>query len=71
VAESVGLVFGTRVPGGDLAGLPELVVGGLREADARELLDSMLAGPIDARARDQIVAETRGNPLAILELPRD
>jgi len=71
VAESVGLVFGTRVPGGDLAGLPELVVGGLREADARELLDSILAGPIDARARDQIVAETRGNPLAILELPRD
>jgi hypothetical protein len=70
VAESVGLVFGTRVPGGDLAGLPELVVEGLREADARELLDAVLAGPIDARVRDRIIAETRGNPLAILELPR-
>ncbi len=69
-AESVGLVFATRVPGGDLAGLPELVVGGLRYDDARALLDSVLAGPIDARVRDQIVAETRGNPLALLELPR-
>ena len=69
-AESVGLVFATRDPGGDLAGLPELVVAGLREADARALLDAVLTGPIDARVRDQIVAETRGNPLALLELPR-
>ena len=69
-AESVGLVFAARVPSGDLAGLPELVVRGLREADARALLDSVLTGPIDARVRDQIVAETRGNPLALLELPR-
>ena len=70
-AESVGLVFAARVAEPPtLAGLPELVVGGLREADARALLDSALAGPIDARVRDQIVAETRGNPLALLELPR-
>jgi DNA-binding CsgD family transcriptional regulator len=69
-AESVGLVFGTRAPGGDLAGLPELVVGGLGQDDARALLDSVLAGPLDERVRDQIVAETRGNPLALLELPR-
>ncbi len=69
-AESVGLVFAARVPGGDLAGLPELVVRGLREADARALLDSALTGPIDERVRDQIVAETRGNPLALLELPQ-
>src|SRR5262249_55238649 len=53
-----------------LAGLPELEVGGLSEGDARALLDSALAGPIDARVRDQIVAETQGNPLALLELPR-
>jgi DNA-binding CsgD family transcriptional regulator len=46
------------------------VVGGLREDDARALLDSALAGPLDARVRDLIVAETRGNPLALLELPR-
>ena len=69
-AESVGLVLATRAAGGDLAGLPELEVGGLGEADARALLEAALPGPIDARVRDQIVAETRGNPLALLELPR-
>jgi DNA-binding CsgD family transcriptional regulator len=69
-AESVGLVFAARVPGGELAGLPELVVAGLREADARALLDSVLTGPLDERVRDRIVAETRGNPLALVELVR-
>jgi DNA-binding CsgD family transcriptional regulator len=69
-AEPVGLVFATRVPGQELAGLPELVVEGLPEADARALLDSALTGSLDARVRDLIVAETRGNPLALLELPR-
>ena len=68
--ESVGLVFGARIPTGDLAGLPELVVEGLREDDARALLDSALTGPLDARVRDQIIAEAHGNPLALLELPR-
>src|SRR5215217_2958901 len=70
VAESVDLVFAARVPGGELAGLPELVIEGLGEADARELLDATLTGPLDARVRDRIVAEARGNPLALLELPR-
>jgi DNA-binding CsgD family transcriptional regulator/tetratricopeptide (TPR) repeat protein len=70
VAESVGLVFGARVTSAELAGLPELVVGGLREEDARSLLNSVLTGPLNERVRDQIVAETGGNPLAILELPR-
>jgi DNA-binding CsgD family transcriptional regulator len=69
-AEPVGLVFAARVPGGDLAGLPELPVAGLSEEDARTLLDSALTGSLDARVRDLIVAETRGNPLALLELPR-
>jgi len=69
-AESVGLVFGARVPTGDLAGLPELVIGGLRESDARALLDSALTGPLDARVRDRVIAEAHGNPLALLELPR-
>ncbi|MGO8893475.1 MAG: ATP-binding protein [Streptosporangiaceae bacterium] len=69
-ADPVGLVFAARVPGEELAGLPELVVEGLGESDARALLDSALAGPLDARVRDQIVAETQGNPLALLELPR-
>jgi predicted ATPase len=61
-AESIGLVFAEREPGGDLVALPELAVEGLQEADARALLDSVLTGPIDARVRDQIVAETGGNP---------
>ena len=69
-AESVGLVFATRVPGEELAGLPDLAVEGLAEGDARALLDAVLTGPLDARVRAQIVAETRGNPLALLELPR-
>ena len=68
--EPVGLVFAARVPGAELAGLPELAVEGLAEGDARALLDAALAGPLDARVRDRIVAETQGNPLALLELPR-
>ena len=69
-ADPVGLVFATREPGAELAGLAELEVGGLRDDDARTLLESALAGPLDARVRDLIIAETRGNPLALLELPR-
>jgi len=62
--DPVGLVFAARDPGQDLAGLPELVVEGLEDSDARALLDSVLTGPLDARIRDQIVADTQGNPLA-------
>jgi DNA-binding CsgD family transcriptional regulator len=69
-AESVGLVFAARKPSDDVAGLPTLVLEGLREEDARSLLDSVLPGPLDVRVRDRILAETRGNPLALLELPR-
>jgi hypothetical protein len=69
-AESVGLVFAARVPGGELAGLPKLVVEGLGDGDARELLEVTLTGPLDARVRDRIVAEAGGNPLALVELPR-
>ncbi len=69
-AESVGLVFAARVPGSDLAGLPECKVEGLAEADAQALLKAELTGPLDRRVLDRIVAETKGNPLALLELPR-
>jgi DNA-binding CsgD family transcriptional regulator len=71
-AESVALVFAVRpsVEEQRLEGLPELVVDGLRDADARALLGSVIRGPLDERVRDRIVAETRGNPLALLELPR-
>jgi DNA-binding CsgD family transcriptional regulator len=72
LAESVGLVFAARVPdeAQELTGLPELVVEGLPDAEARALLASVIPGVLDARVRDRIVAETRGNPLALLELPR-
>jgi hypothetical protein len=70
VAESVGLVFGARVPTSDLAGLPELPVAGLRAADARALLDAVVTGSLDGWVRDQLVAEARGNPLALMEWPR-
>jgi DNA-binding CsgD family transcriptional regulator len=69
-ADRVGLVFAARVPGEELAGLPELHVEGLPEEYARPLLESALPGPLDARVRDLIIAETQGNPLALLELPR-
>jgi DNA-binding CsgD family transcriptional regulator/tetratricopeptide (TPR) repeat protein len=72
-ADPVGLVFAARVPGVDVAGLPELVVEGLAENDARSLLESALAGragPLDARVRDRIIADAHGNPLALLELTR-
>ena len=68
--DAVGLVFAAREPAPELAGLPELEVGGLGDDDARALLEAALAGPLDTRVRDLIIAETRGNPLALLELPR-
>ncbi|GAB2961659.1 LuxR family transcriptional regulator [Streptomyces pseudoechinosporeus] len=76
LAESVALVFAVREPSEEqvqeqeLAGLPELVVKGLSVDDAHALLDSAIPGRLDERVRDRIVAETHGNPLALLELPR-
>jgi DNA-binding CsgD family transcriptional regulator len=72
VAESVALIFSTRSSDdeGDLAGLPALVIEGLPSDEARTLLRSTLLGPVDDRVLDRLVAETRGNPLALLELPR-
>jgi DNA-binding CsgD family transcriptional regulator len=70
LAERVGLVFAAREPGVQLRGLSELEVRGLRNEDARALLRSVVRVRLDERVRDRIVAETRGNPLALLELPR-
>ena len=74
LAERVAIVFAVRDPGGmrmrDMAGLPEMRLQGLADDEARALLESALPGPLDAGVRDRIVAETRGNPLALLELPR-
>jgi DNA-binding CsgD family transcriptional regulator len=72
LAEPVALIFAAREPGDhyELAGLPGLAVTGLGDADARAVLASAVGGRLDARVADLIVAETRGNPLALLELPR-
>ena len=72
LAESVAIVFAVRDPGDKHAfeGLPELPLGGLAEDDARALLARAIPGRLDDRVRDRIVAETHGNPLALLELPR-
>ncbi|RAS70965.1 putative ATPase [Lentzea atacamensis] len=71
LAERIVLVFGLREGNDHLDGLPELHVRGLDDTDARALLDSVIKGPVDGRVRDRIVAEARGNPLALLELPRE
>ena len=72
MAESVALVFAVRDPADEqtFAGLPELIVGRLNDEDARAMLGSGIAGRVDERVIERIVAETRGNPLALLELPR-
>ena len=72
-AESVLLLFAEREPSQlvELAGLPELRVGRLADTSARELLASVLTVPLDERVRSRILAETRGNPLALIELPRE
>jgi hypothetical protein len=69
-AEPVGLVFAAREPGEELRYVPDLEVRGLRGGDARALLGSAVPFMLDERVRDRIIAETRGNPLALLELSR-
>ena len=72
LAESVAIVFAVREPSDEreLAGLPELSLGGLQDDEARALLSTVIPGRLDDRVRDRLVAETRGNPLALLELQR-
>ena len=72
LAERVAMVFTARdsTVDPDLTGLPEINLQGLNEVDSATLLDSVVKGPLDARVRSRIIAETRGNPLALLELPR-
>jgi DNA-binding CsgD family transcriptional regulator len=70
VTEKIAFVFASREPGDALAGLPDLRIEPLTPHDARTLLESVLPAPLDERVLDRIVVETRGNPLALLELPR-
>src|SRR3954467_9970790 len=70
-AEPVGLLFALRdpAPERELEGLPELLLDGLPDHDARALLATVIPGRLETRVRDRLVSETRGNPLALLELP--
>jgi DNA-binding CsgD family transcriptional regulator len=72
LAESVAIVVAVREPSTrhEFDGLPELLLRGLAEEDARTLLMRAVPGRLDDRVRDRILAETRGNPLALLDLPR-
>jgi DNA-binding CsgD family transcriptional regulator len=72
LAESVALVLAVREPTDEreLVGLSELSLTGLADDDARAMLESVVPGKLDERVRDRIVSETRGNPLALLELTR-
>jgi DNA-binding CsgD family transcriptional regulator len=70
-AESVAIIIAMREPSAEhnFRGLPELRLEGLPEPDARTLLRSAVTGRLDSRVRDRLVAESGGNPLALLELP--
>src|SRR3984885_4300807 len=72
LAERVLILIATRdvTEENELAGLSELQIVGLNTEDARRLFDSVVSGPTDPLVRDRIISETRGNPLALLELPR-
>ena len=70
LAERVGIVFAAREPGEELQHLREMEVRGLRNGDARALLGTAVQFMLDERVRERIIGETRGNPLALLELPR-
>jgi len=73
LAEPIALVFAARTPAGSpdhLAGLPELRLDGLGQGPARALLATVTSGPLDESVRARIIEETRGNPLALLELGR-
>ena len=69
-AERIVLLFAARSPGEMLAGSPTLRVEPLGRVDSRTLLSSVLPAPLDEHVLDRIVLETRGNPLALLEMPR-
>jgi DNA-binding CsgD family transcriptional regulator len=70
LADKVVLVFAARETPDALAGFRELHVAPLGDRDARALLESVLPARLDERVLERLIVETRGNPLALLELPR-
>ena len=71
LAEPVGIVFAAREQSQALEHVPDLKLRGLRNGDARALLSSVVRFRLDDQVRDRVIAEMRGNPLALLELPRE
>jgi DNA-binding CsgD family transcriptional regulator len=69
-AEEVALVFAARKHDDTLTGFPQLYVEPLGHRDARALLETALSGRLDETVLERIIIESRGNPLALLELPR-
>lgn len=61
----VGFVFAARERPGELLGLPDVAVETLSPAEARQLIDRVLPGPIDDEVRARIVSETEGSPVAL------
>ena len=72
LAERVGFVFAVRELGVEqlFEGFPELLIDGLPADEARVLLEATIPGPLDEQVKARILAETRGNPLALMQLPR-
>ena len=68
--ERIAIVFAAREIGEALRGLPEVHVEPLGHRDARALLESALPAPLDDQVLERLIVETRGNPLALVELPR-
>jgi DNA-binding CsgD family transcriptional regulator len=68
--EPVALVMAARTPHPHMSALPRMEIGGLPVESARELLDAAWFVPLDDQIREQLIAETQGNPLALIELPR-
>jgi DNA-binding CsgD family transcriptional regulator len=69
-ADRVGLIATSNqlVSSPEAEGLPTITVYGLPDAAARDLLAAAVGGALNARAVDRILAETRSNPLALIEL---
>jgi DNA-binding CsgD family transcriptional regulator len=68
-ADSVAMLLAARESSDEIQGVPELVLAGLSDGDARRLLQTVLVGRFDEPVRERLLAETRGNPLALVELP--
>ncbi|MEU8381132.1 AAA family ATPase, partial [Streptosporangium sp. NPDC048865] len=72
-AERIAMVFSARDTGAvpDLTDLPRLHLAGLGDGDARTLLGSAVSRNLDDEVLDRLLAESRGNPLALVEFAHE